>query len=617
MQVGKYQLVSKLATGGMAEVFLAKAAGPRGFEKTLVVKRILPHLAEDPAFVDMFLAEATLVAQLNHPNIVQIFDFGEVDGTYYLAMEYIDGPNLRVLAKRVRMGGEQLPLALCAKLVSAACEGLAFAHAFCNPETGEPLGLIHRDISSDNILVSRQGAVKVVDFGVAKAAGHGQRTQTGVLKGKVSYMSPEQFQGNSDALDLRVDVYALGVVLYELICGFKPFNADSEMSMMQAIMRQPPVPVAERRPDVPVALQRILDRALAKSRNQRYPDCHALQADLERFIMSTGEPMGAYQLSQFVARYLGEGGNPVPTPTPGSGARSRPGQTPPRRNTGSVPAGGETRAGRLPAGEAVAEAGPRQQSRGRIVAPTLQEPEEDFASRRTELEQGSITEESMVGEGPARGGGRPRWLVPALAGGALLVVGGLVAFALGSGSGGGAEPGAGAPSAPGTPEVVGKAPPEREAVTVVVPVERPVAPPEEREPTGKGTEVAAGDAAREEAEPEPQPEPQPERAEEAKVPTEVEAEAKAPTVAPSKRPRPVVRRTAEAGSGTIEFRIRPYATVFLDGKNIGQTPFAPVQVSQGRHTIKLVNRDLPKEVTRTLEVKAGKTVIFKYNLLED
>ncbi|MFY0578952.1 serine/threonine protein kinase [Cystobacter fuscus] len=139
MNLGRYQLMGKLASGGMAEVYLAKAAGPMGFEKKLVVKRILPHLAEDESFIEMFFAEARLVARLDHPNIVQIFDFGEADGSYFLAMEYIDGLNLRVLLKRVRAAGERLPVALCAKIISAACEGLAYAHEFVEPDTGTPL----------------------------------------------------------------------------------------------------------------------------------------------------------------------------------------------------------------------------------------------------------------------------------------------------------------------------------------------------------------------------------------------------------------------------------------------------------------------------------------------
>ncbi|AGC44258.1 serine/threonine protein kinase [Myxococcus stipitatus DSM 14675] len=315
MHVGKYQLVRKIASGGMAEVYLAKAAGPMGFEKTLVLKRILPHLAEDPAFVEMFLGEARLAAQLEHPNVVQIFDFGEADGSYFLAMELIDGPTLRRLVKRAVE--QALPPVMCAKLVALAAEGLAFAHDFCDPVTGEPLGLIHRDVSPDNILVSRQGAVKVVDFGVAKVAGQGHRTQTGVMKGKVAYMPPEQLR--TLPLDRRVDVYALGVVLYELLTGKRPFDATTEASTMQAILFEPFVPVVERRPDVPVALQEILKRALAKERDERYPDCRAFQADLERYLLSAGESVGAYQIAQFVGRLVAEGVGGVVVGSPAHG----------------------------------------------------------------------------------------------------------------------------------------------------------------------------------------------------------------------------------------------------------------------------------------------------------
>ncbi|QSQ16667.1 serine/threonine protein kinase [Myxococcus landrumensis] len=315
MHVGKYQLVRKIASGGMAEVYLAKAAGPMGFEKTLVLKRILPHLAEDPAFVEMFLGEARLAAQLEHPNIVQIFDFGEADGSYFLAMELIDGPTLRRLVKRA--AEQVLPPVMCAKLVALAAEGLAFAHDFCDPVSGEPLGLIHRDVSPDNILVSRQGAVKVVDFGVAKVAGQGHRTQTGVMKGKVAYMPPEQLR--TLPLDRRVDVYALGVVLYELLTGKRPFDATTEASTMQAILFEPFTPVEARRPDVPVALQEILQRALAKERDERYPDCREFQADLERYLLSAGESVGAYQIAQFVGRLVAEGVGGVVVGSPAHG----------------------------------------------------------------------------------------------------------------------------------------------------------------------------------------------------------------------------------------------------------------------------------------------------------
>jgi serine/threonine protein kinase len=313
MQTGKYELISKLAVGGMAEVFLARAAGPRGFEKTLVLKRILPHLAEEPGFVEMFLREAKLVAQLNHPHIVQIFDFGEDHGSYFLAMEYIDGLNLRALLKKAQAAHRPLPPALCARLIASACEGLAFAHDFQDPATGKPLGLIHRDISTDNILVSRQGAVKVVDFGIAKTADSAQKTQTGVIKGKLAYMPPEQIRG--EPLDRRADVYALGVVLFELLTGHRPFESPTDVGLMQAILFEPLPSATEYRPDVPQALQRILRRALAKEREKRYSSCRDFQFELEDFIVSSAKTLGAYQLSQWMAPLLSAAVPPALSPS--------------------------------------------------------------------------------------------------------------------------------------------------------------------------------------------------------------------------------------------------------------------------------------------------------------
>jgi eukaryotic-like serine/threonine-protein kinase len=314
MQVGKYQLVGKLAVGGMAEVFLAKVAGPMGFEKTLVVKRILPHLAEDPSFVQMFLGEATLVARLTHPNIVQILDFGESDGTYYLAMEYIDGPSLRTLLDDSLRLGEPLPPTLCARIISAACEGLSFAHDFKDPATGQPLNIVHRDISPDNILLSRQGAVKVADFGIAKAAGQRHRTQTGMIKGKVAYMPPEQIRNQH--LDRQADVYALGIVFYELLTGQRPFNADNDISLMHAVVFEEPQPAAQLNPALPEPVLRIIDRAIAKEREQRYPDCLAFQAALEEYLLSTGKPVMTGHLAQHIAQISPPSQQPLSLPVP-------------------------------------------------------------------------------------------------------------------------------------------------------------------------------------------------------------------------------------------------------------------------------------------------------------
>jgi serine/threonine-protein kinase len=297
-----YQLIRKLAAGGMAEVFLARTEGPRGFSKTLVLKRILPHLAGDDQFVEMFLSEARLVAQINHPNVVQIFDFGEFEGAYYIAMEYIDGPNLRTLMRRAHSVGLELEPALCARMVASACEGLAYAHELVDPQTQQPLGLVHRDVSPDNILIARNGTVKVVDFGIAKSIGQQHRTKAGTIKGKLPYMPPEQMRGRP--LDRRADVFALGVVLYELLTFKRPFGFGTEVQLMEAVIQKPMTPLKDHRPDVPEAIERIIARCLAKDREGRYPSCRHLRADLERFILSAGEPVGAEELAGMVARLL-------------------------------------------------------------------------------------------------------------------------------------------------------------------------------------------------------------------------------------------------------------------------------------------------------------------------
>jgi serine/threonine protein kinase len=297
-QMGKYQLVRRLATGGMAEVYLAKAAGPMGFEKELVVKRILPHLAEDPQFIEMFLTEAKLAARLNHGNVVQIFDFGEQEDAYFIAMEYVDGLNLKTLAKRAFQQGTPISYPLIARIISMACEGLAYAHELVDTESGQPMGFIHRDISTDNILVSMTGGVKVVDFGIAKAANVGQQTLGGVLKGKLAYMPPEYLRGIP--IDSRADIYALGVVLYELIAGRKPFVAETEEQLAQLIVHAPAVDVRTLRADVPAQLVQVLEKALNKDRQARYASCRRMQADLERFLFQCGEPVGALQLAELV-----------------------------------------------------------------------------------------------------------------------------------------------------------------------------------------------------------------------------------------------------------------------------------------------------------------------------
>jgi serine/threonine protein kinase len=595
-QLGKYQLIRKLATGGMAEVYLAKAAGPMGFEKTLVLKRILPHLAEDPSFVEMFLGEAKLAAQLNHPNIVQIFDFGEADGEYFLAMEFIDGPNLRVLLKRATAAGLTLPPALCARLIAAACEGLAFAHDFQDPSTGELIGLIHRDISPDNILVSRQGAVKVVDFGIAKAAGQSHKTQSGVIKGKLAYMPAEQVRAKT--LDRRVDVYALGVVLYELLTGHKPFDAPTDASLMQAILFEPQTPAAQHRPDLPESLQHILERALAKDRDQRYPDCLTLASDLEEFIQSVGKPVTTQQIVQLVAQVAPNTDAPMPTPqagTPKSGGGARASTTPVHTPAPiSSPTGAAARSGSR---QALA---PRTGERAAVAAPALEEPPEKTITLPS---ASPAVARPQAEPPPARARNR---LLLALAGVALLMGGGgLVMWRTGS------QP------EPSTPAVV-VLPPTPAPSPEPKPPEPVVAAPHVDEPAPAGDPPATPVKP---ASPEPVTPPAIVKAEPAK-PEPVKPQ-------PVKPPKPALVRAPPAGTrkqpaaapatvgkGTLVFRVRPYATVILSGKNLGQTPFDPYETPAGKYTVQFVNDDLKKRQTQAFELKAGETKVIKVNLEE-
>lgn len=309
---GKYELLKKLAAGGLAEVFLARAGGPLGFEKIQVIKRIFPNLAAIPSFVEQFLSEAKLAAKLDHPNVVQVFDLGQQDGVYFIAMEYVDGPSLRVVCDTLRKTGSVLSPALCAQMVAQAAEGLAYAHDFRDPLNGQPLGILHRDVTPENILVSRAGMVKVADFGMAKAAAFDE-LPAHTLVGRLKYMAPEHLQ-RLEALDRRVDVYSLGVVLYELLTGATPYDSASEADITRTIISGKRVPATALRRDLPRELAEVLDRALGP-RDQRYSTCLELKQDLERFIAQSTEPVGPKQVAVVMEAIgaLGDSGPSLPS----------------------------------------------------------------------------------------------------------------------------------------------------------------------------------------------------------------------------------------------------------------------------------------------------------------
>ncbi len=556
--VGKYTLVRKLATGGMAEVFLARAQGAMGFQKTVVVKRILPHFSDDPNFIQMFLGEARLAAELNHPNLVQVFDFGQEDGRLFLAMEYIDGPNLRTLNQAVRAEEGPLSFPLVARIIALAAEGLHAAHELTD-EFGRPQGLVHRDISPDNILVSKSGAVKVVDFGIAKATNQVSHTRSGVIKGKMAYMPPEQL--TREPLDRRCDIFALGIVMHELVAGSLPFDATSEVSIIQAIMGSAPLERASlKRPDVPPGLEAIITRCLEKNRERRYPTCRELQGDLERFLQAQGAVVGTGDIAEVITRLFSHSEDVTMEARIASGEVVLQPTIPRAPSQANAPQAGPVPPDLASTGSSSTALRMVPEAAAAMKAPPLAVPPLPSAPHAV-----------VVVPPPRRS-----WLVPGLA--ALVVVavvGGLVARKL---------------FAPGDPAPVAAVDAGQPAVDAVphaalLVVDAGPAP------------AAVVDAGAAEAPP-------------------VDAGLAVVEEVDAGPARPLVRVPAAPRLALLELRIRPYATVYVDGKLVGDTPLPALTLPVGKHALRLVNPGLKKDVVLEVVLKPGENVV-KHNLKQE
>jgi serine/threonine protein kinase len=330
---GKYFLMKKLAAGGMGEVYLAKQQGPAGFQKMLVVKKILSHLTESKEFVEAFLGEARLAAQMNHRNIVQVFELGEHEGAFFIAMEYVQGKSLRDLVDATTKRREKIPAELCRLLAEQICDGASYAHNLTDM-AGRSLNLVHRDLNPQNVLISYGGDVKIIDFGIAKSELSTVKTEAGMIKGKFVYMSPEQSLAKK--LDKRSDIFAIGISLYEMLTGVNPFQKNNIVLTLEAVQRFEPPPPSEYDPSYAL-FDPIISKALAKDRDRRYSDAAEMQDDLRRVVL----PRPAERLGQFMCRVFRVqmeeeqkllcdsdrarilGGTPRKTP-------SRPAATPPR-----------------------------------------------------------------------------------------------------------------------------------------------------------------------------------------------------------------------------------------------------------------------------------------------
>jgi serine/threonine protein kinase/Flp pilus assembly protein TadD len=280
IQFGKYKLLDKIAVGGMAELYRAKVTGDYGFEKQVAIKKILPHLSDEGNLVKAFIDEAKLAALLQHGNIVQIYDFGNMNGEYFIAMEYLFGKDLRKLTYKAKAKAVPIDLENTLYVISRICAGLDYSHNLKDLQ-GKPLNIIHRDINPQNIFITYEGQVKIIDFGIAKAASHNSTTHEGLIKGKLAYMSPEQANGKT--IDHRSDIFSTGIILYELLAGQRMFQGEI-MHIYAQVRDAVYEPLESLVPDLPARLHEVVQHALAKEPDERYQSAGEMLADLEECI---------------------------------------------------------------------------------------------------------------------------------------------------------------------------------------------------------------------------------------------------------------------------------------------------------------------------------------------
>ena len=298
MPDSRYRITDKIASGGMAEVFKGVAESLQGFRKTVAIKRILPALTRNNKFITMFLDEARLSLFLQHANIVQVFDIGHADDTYFIVMEFVDGVDLKAILEWRRRIGRRLTIGQTIYLIMEVCKGLAYAHDLISPETGESLGIVHRDVSPANVLISRNGEIKLADFGLAKAASQLESTDPGVVKGKMSYLSPEAARGEN--VDQRSDIFSVGILLYEMLTSKRLFYGDTDYQTVELVRNAKIPPIAAQNPEVEPEFEEICRKALARRTEDRFQTATDLQDALAHYLFSRGLKMIQRDISEMV-----------------------------------------------------------------------------------------------------------------------------------------------------------------------------------------------------------------------------------------------------------------------------------------------------------------------------
>jgi eukaryotic-like serine/threonine-protein kinase len=296
-QQQRYRVLEKLASGGMAEVFRAESAGLEGFKKQVAIKRVLPHLSEKKKFISMFLDEARLSAHLSHSNCVQVFDIGVGDNAYFIVMEYVDGADLKAVLETLKKQGRELAVEEAVFIAIKICEGLCYAHELVDSD-GRPFGVVHRDVSPPNVLMTKHGEIKIVDFGLAKASSQLEKSEPGIIKGKFSYLSPEAALGKE--VDHRTDIFAVGIILWEMLASRRLFLGDTDFATVKLVQQAVVPSVSTINPKVLPDLERTLNRALARDPAQRFQSTRELAISLNEFLYRHGKPVSSFKIATLV-----------------------------------------------------------------------------------------------------------------------------------------------------------------------------------------------------------------------------------------------------------------------------------------------------------------------------
>ena len=299
----RYQITEKVDAGGMAEIFRGYAFSLDGIQKLVAIKRVRPHLANNKTFIKMFIDEARLTMRLNHANITQVFDVGRAQGTYFLVMEYVDGGNLRRVMQASHERGYRIPVEICVNIIIDVCKALSHAHE-ARDENGEAYNIVHRDVSPPNVLVSKQGEVKITDFGLAKAVTHLEATDPGVVKGKFSYLSPEAAEGKS--VDARSDIFSCGIILHEMLTGRRLFMGKTDFETVELVRKCEIPPPSAFNPDVPRDLDEITARCLQQDRKRRFQSARDMGDSLARFLFSHNLKVTTFDVAQMMRLLFSE-----------------------------------------------------------------------------------------------------------------------------------------------------------------------------------------------------------------------------------------------------------------------------------------------------------------------